>query len=185
MHIRPHLKTSVILIIAGLVMALIYTRIYLQSEDKSSVFIGACICIVGSTSVMRSIVRHYYHEDTESMRANINRCLLYYSIYLVSFWVMMWIDTLSFGQSIQLTFALLLAGILVIEPARNELLTKGWRIFLRVLWIVFVAVFAYIAIVYHPQWSTVSSVVIGLLIYLFLEVSLTWIFRKRALQSAS
>lgn len=185
MDIRPHLKTSLILIIAGLVMALGYTRIYLESGYRASVFSGVCICVVLSTLVMRCIVTKYYNQDTESILFNVSRCMRYYSLYLITFLVVMWIDTLSFGQSIQLTFALLLAGILVIEPARNELLTKGWSIFLRVLWIVFVAVFAYIAMVYHPQWSTVSSVVIGLLIYLFLEVSLTWIFRKRALQSAS
>ena len=183
MRIKPHLNTSIILVVVAFIMVLGYKYMYLQSGNDLSHFSGSCMCILIGTFVMRSIVWNHYHQDTESLRANISRCVRYYSLYLISFLVFMWIITQSFGQSILLTFGLLLAGIMVIEPARNQLFTKRWRMFLRFLWIAFVLLFAGIAIVYHPEWAQVGSVVIVFLAYLFLSLLLTFIFRKYALQS--
>lgn len=185
MRIKPYLKTSLILIIVGLVMALGYTRIYSESGYRASVFSGVCICVVLSTLVMRCIVTRHYNQDTESILFNVSRCMRYYSLYLITFLVVMWIDTASLGETIPLTFALLLSGPLVIEPAREQLFTKIWQRIMNILWIVIAVIYIFIAIKYHLEWANVYSVIIGLLIYTVLEVILSWIFRKYALQACS
>jgi len=185
MRIRPQFKTSLILVLVACVIALGATRIYLQSEYRASVFSGVCLCVVLSTFVMRGIVKKYYEEHTENILANVIRCLRYYSVYLIAFLVVMLIDTASLKQSIPLTFALLLAGLLVIEPARNQLFTKRWLRMMSILWIAIALAYIFIVITYHMEWANVYSIIMGLLVYIVLELLLSWLFRKYALQSYS